>query len=75
MRKRTPAIPNGGSVMFAPGGLHIMLMGAKETFEPGDTFPLTLVFASGARFDVSVSVVKPGEMPLQTLDHGSMKMN
>lgn len=69
------AIPSGGKVMFEPGGLHIMLMGAKAPLKPGDTFPLVLSFASGAKLEVTVTVTKPGEMPAMSHDHSSMKMN
>ncbi|WP_269582940.1 copper chaperone PCu(A)C [Roseibium sp. Sym1] len=68
------AIPRGETVMFAPGGLHIMLMGPREPLGPGDSFPLSLVFGEGQALTVDVAVVKPGELPA-THDHSSMKMN
>jgi hypothetical protein len=68
-------VPKGESVRFAPGGLHIMLMGAEQTYQPGDSFPLTLVFGSGQALEVEVSVVNPGEMPVGAHDHSTMKMN
>lgn len=67
------SIPSHASVSFEPGGLHIMLMGAKAPLKPGDTFPVTLVFATGEEVSVPVSVVKPGATSGH--DHGSMKMN
>ncbi|MBO6510370.1 MAG: copper chaperone PCu(A)C [Roseibium sp.] len=66
-------VPVGGSVMFEPNGLHIMLMGPKQSFTAGDRFPLTLILDTGKQVDTHVSVVKPGEVMVH--DHGSMKMN
>jgi|GEM_PF-1114095 len=68
-------IPQGESIAFAPGSLHVMLMGAKETFRPGDRFMLTLQFGSGTALEVPVDVVKPGDMSGSSHDHSSMKMN
>lgn len=67
------SIPSHASVRFEPGGLHIMLMSAKVPLKPGDSFPVSLVFATGEEVSVSVSVVKPGTASGH--DHGSMKMN
>lgn len=68
------SIPQGESVTFAPGNLHVMLMGARETFKPGDRFPLTLQFGSGTALEVAVDVVMPGDIA-GAGNHGSMKMN
>ena len=67
------AVPDGESVRFATGSLHIMLMGAEQAYRPGDSFPLTLVLGSGETLEIEVTVVKPGAMPAD--DHGTMKMN
>ena len=69
------SIPASSGVLFAPGGLHIMLTGAKKVFKPGDMFPVTLSFASGARLDVQITVVRPSGMPGGLHAHGSMEMN
>jgi hypothetical protein len=69
------AIPRGETVKFAPGGLHIMLTGPRESLGPGDGFPLSLVFGNGQTLTVNVAVVKPGELPAQAHDHSPMKMN
>jgi copper(I)-binding protein len=55
-------IPPGGRVIFAPGGYHLMLMNLAKPLNPGDRFPLTLVFASGARAPVEM-VVGSGAAP------------
>lgn len=46
----------GGRVTLAPGGYHLMLMGLTRPLKPGDTVPVTLTFASGARVNVSLVV-------------------
>ncbi len=37
-------VPARGSVVFQPGGAHIMLIGLKSNLEPGDRFNLSLKF-------------------------------
>jgi periplasmic copper chaperone A len=58
-------IPPGRTVTFAPGGLHLMLIGLKEPLKAGETFPATLVFASGARMKVTfkVAIAAPAAGP------------
>ncbi|WP_417712073.1 copper chaperone PCu(A)C [Roseibium aggregatum] len=69
------SIPQGESVSFAPGSLHVMLMGAKKRLEAGDRFMLTLQFGTGTTLEVPVDVVKPGDFSGGSHDHSSMKMN
>lgn len=49
-------IPAGGEVRLAPGGRHLMLVGLKRALKPGESVPVTLVFAHAgavpARFAV-----------------------
>ena len=45
----------GASASFAPGGLHVMLIGVERALAEGDTFGLALVFDSGD----TVRVVAP----------------
>lgn len=47
------AVPAGGSVTFAPGGYHLMLLGLTKGVKVGDAVPATLTFASGAKVTVS----------------------
>jgi len=56
--RRLPFIdlPAGGEVGAAPGALHIMLLGLKRPLVPGETFPLTMVFAHGGELAVTVAV-------------------
>jgi len=45
----TLPVPAGGSVTFAPGGYHLMLIGLSKAVKLGDGVPATLTFASGAK--------------------------
>lgn len=49
-------IPAKGSVVLAPGGLHLMLHGIRAPLKLGQTAPITLVFASGARVPARLTV-------------------
>jgi copper(I)-binding protein len=62
MRRETRVpLPAGGSVSFAPGGRHIMLVGLKRALHLGDRVPATLHFASGKalKVDFAVSIAPP----------------
>jgi copper(I)-binding protein len=63
-----------GSVAFAPGGLHVMLMGLKQPLKLGDSFPLTLTFAKAGPVTVTVAVqqIKAKSKPMD--DMPGMKM-
>ena len=50
------ALPAGGRVAFAPGGLHVMLSGLAAPLVEGAEFPLTLRFADGDSRTVAVRV-------------------
>jgi periplasmic copper chaperone A len=54
-------IPPGQSVVFAPGGIHIMLMGLRQKLTAGQNFPLTLTFAQAPPVTVDVRVRGIGE--------------
>lgn len=41
------AVPPHGQLVFAPGGLHLMLMDLKRAIGPGDRVPMTLTFEHG----------------------------
>ena len=49
-------IPAGETVTLEPGGLHIMLLDLAAPLVPGETFEMTLEFASGAKVTVPVEV-------------------
>jgi copper(I)-binding protein len=75
------AIAAGQSVVFAPGGLHIMLMGLKQKLTAGQSFPLTLTFAHAAPVTVDVTVrglgrdaPTGGHDPMPMGGHDTMQM-
>ncbi len=45
-------IPAGGTVEFAPGGHHVMLIDITEQLDAGDTISATLVFNTGERIEL-----------------------
>jgi copper(I)-binding protein len=53
-------VPAGRPVVFAPGGLHVMLVGLGRQLRRGETFPLTLVFEKAGRVTAQVRVEGPG---------------
>jgi len=53
-------IDAGKRAEFAPGGLHIMLIGLTRALEPDTHFPLTLVFDEAGRVTTQVTVREEG---------------
>ena len=53
-------IPAGGSVMLAPGGFHLMMMGLKAPLKQGASVPVTLVFEKAGKIDVDLAVEAMG---------------
>ncbi len=53
-------LPRGRKVLFAPGGLHLMLEGLKRPLRGGERVPVRLVFRRGAAQRVELVV---GEGP------------
>ncbi len=49
----------GEQLEFAPGGLHVMLMGLKRPLTEGQVFELELVFEVAGPRKVTVAVRKP----------------
>ncbi|MCE3231615.1 MAG: hypothetical protein K0R52_1543 [Alphaproteobacteria bacterium] len=50
-------------VELKPGGLHIMLMGLKDSFQGKGSVPLTLHFEKAGKVDVNFSVKIPENKP------------
>jgi copper(I)-binding protein len=50
-------LPAGTAVSLAPGGYHIMLLGLVSPLEVGQSFDVTLTFATGPDLVVSVPVL------------------
>lgn len=59
-RVESVPIPAGESVVFQPGGLHIMLIGLQDDLVEGHQIPLTLSFDDGSVLDLEVPVGNPG---------------
>ena len=55
-------IPAGGMVRLAPGGMHLMMMGLKQTLEAGQVLEIQLTFASGRTLRVQAHVKRPGDI-------------
>jgi copper(I)-binding protein len=55
----------GATVTFAPGGLHVMLIGLKHALKEGETFPLTLHFEKAGNVQTIVKVGKAGGMDMK----------
>lgn len=53
-------IPAKGTVVFAPGGKHIMLWGLNRQAVDQGKMPLTFLFSNGDRIIVDAVVQKPG---------------
>ena len=57
MRELTDlVIPANGQVQFQPGGMHLMLMGPRQTLTTGQQVEMTLTFKSGVKQTVTVKV-------------------
>ncbi|WP_269583429.1 copper chaperone PCu(A)C [Roseibium sp. Sym1] len=68
------AIPAGETVALKPGGLHIMFMGLKQSFEEGSTVPVILTFEKAGEVAVDLPVARMGaKSPAGgDMDHGKM---
>ena len=53
-------IPAGGSMTFAPGGHHVMLIGLKKTLKVGDKVAITLVFEKAGKITFHADITKSG---------------
>ncbi len=62
-------IEAGKTVLLAPGGNHLMLMGLKAPLKQGDKVPLTLNFEKAGKIDVTLDVLSVG-----ATQNGSMSM-
>ena len=70
------AIPAGGKVAFAPGGLHLMLVGLRVPLKAGDKVALTLLFAKAGKVETSLAVQPLGApAPSGAPEHNHMEMH
>ncbi|XOV87137.1 MAG: copper chaperone PCu(A)C [Pseudomonadota bacterium] len=54
----------GDSLVFEPGGLHVMLMGLQRQLSAGDTFTLQITLSDGQQLETEVLVGNPGQMTM-----------
>lgn len=59
----------GESVSFAPGGYHLMLIDLNKPLKAGESFPATLIFASGSRIGVVFPVKAAGSDSADHMSH------
>lgn len=64
------AVPAGGEVALARGGLHVMLMGLDGALAEGDIVPLTLVFEVAGEVLVEAPVSTDPAAGLAAHDNG-----
>jgi copper(I)-binding protein len=57
---RTVELPAGAKVTFAPGDMHMMMLGLKQPLIEGQAVPLTFVFKNAGKIDVMAPVAKVG---------------
>ncbi|MOA50683.1 hypothetical protein D3C78_1737360 [compost metagenome] len=72
-------IPAGGTLTFAPGGYHLMLLGLKKPLAAEERFPVTLHFQKAGDVKVEILVQKEAPASGQTHDmhdmHGKHDMH
>ena len=59
-RQEQVTVPAGETVVFSPGGLHIMLVGLQRDLKPGETFDVKLQFEQAGEKTITVSVKDDG---------------
>lgn len=62
-------LPAGGTAVFAPGALHLMLVGLTRPLQEGEQVPMTLTFEQAGTIEVELAV--EGIAALDGHDHGS----
>jgi periplasmic copper chaperone A len=50
------AVPAGGSIAFAPGGMHVMFLDIATPFAEGESVPVTLTFEHAGAVEASFPV-------------------
>jgi len=60
MNMSTPELKPGESVVFAPGGKHVMVDDVPEGLKPGATIELTITFVDGDKLSAPLTVEAPG---------------
>ncbi|MEE4450326.1 copper chaperone PCu(A)C [Novosphingobium resinovorum] len=67
-------IDPGASMVFTPGGLHVMAFDIGAQVKAGGTAELTLTFSDGDKLSMPIRVEKMGAgMDHEGMDHGTME--
>ena len=79
------AVAAGAVLDLKPGSYHLMAIGLKQQLKPGETFPVTLVFAKAGAITVTATVGTAGSAGpaervmdhmhmdgMEGMDHGAM---
>lgn len=67
-------IDPGASMVFAPGGLHVMVFDVSPDLKPGGKAELTLTFSDGDKLSMPLKVEEMGGgMDHEGMDHGNME--
>lgn len=53
-------VPAGGRAVLKPGGIHLMLLGLKQSLEVNDAFSLTLKFEKAGAIELEVFIEPAG---------------
>lgn len=56
-----PSVPSGGTLAFAPGGNHVMVMDLPASLKPGGTVEMTITFADGDKLSAPLVIAAPGQ--------------
>jgi len=57
---KSPAVQPGETLVFAPGGKHMMVYKLPEGLKPGATAEMTITFADGDKLSAPLAVEAPG---------------
>lgn len=70
-------IPAGETVMLAPGGYHIMMIGLTEDLNAGMSFELTLIFEKAGEVVITVPVQRmaPEDDAIETVEAGDLTIS
>ena len=60
---KTVDVEKNARTTFAPGGMHVMLIGLPQPIKAGDSFPLTLTFEKAGSVQTTVRVLGLGPTP------------
>ncbi|MFT4792854.1 MAG: copper(I)-binding protein [Paracoccaceae bacterium] len=66
-------LPAGETLTLERGGLHVMFMGLTQPLNSGESFPLTLMFESGATLQINVTVDNERRPDQPMTGHDQMK--